>query len=125
MALVTGAARPRGIGRATALTLAAGGADVACLDIARPYAEAPPTAPPAADDLARLAEEIEPLGGRVPPPSADVSDEEAVEAAVAAVSDELGTVTLVANVAGGQRPGLRLRARCSACPPPSSAACSM
>jgi NAD(P)-dependent dehydrogenase (short-subunit alcohol dehydrogenase family) len=37
VALVTGAARPRGIGRATALRLAEGGADVACLDIARPY----------------------------------------------------------------------------------------
>src|SRR3546814_10118129 len=35
IALVTGAARPRGIGRATALRLAQGGADVACLDIAR------------------------------------------------------------------------------------------
>jgi NAD(P)-dependent dehydrogenase (short-subunit alcohol dehydrogenase family) len=36
VALVTGAARPRGIGRATAFRLAADGADVACLDIARP-----------------------------------------------------------------------------------------
>jgi NAD(P)-dependent dehydrogenase (short-subunit alcohol dehydrogenase family) len=35
VALVTGAARRRGIGRATALRLAREGADVACLDIAR------------------------------------------------------------------------------------------
>ena len=39
---------------------------------------------------------------------ADVSDEEAVEAAVARVSEELGTVTLVANVAGGSGPGFGL-----------------
>ena len=41
VALVTGAARPRGIGRATAVELARRGNDIACLDIARPYAEAP------------------------------------------------------------------------------------
>ena len=38
---------------------------------------------------------------------ADISDEAAVEAAVARASEELGTVTLVANVAGGSGPGLR------------------
>src|SRR3546814_19873686 len=41
VALVNGAARPRGIGRATALRLAQGGADVACLDLARPITDAP------------------------------------------------------------------------------------
>ena len=41
IALVTGAARPRGIGHATALRLARDGHDVACLDIARPYDDAP------------------------------------------------------------------------------------
>jgi NAD(P)-dependent dehydrogenase (short-subunit alcohol dehydrogenase family) len=41
IALVTGVARRRGIGRATALRLAAAGADVACLDIARPYDDFP------------------------------------------------------------------------------------
>jgi NAD(P)-dependent dehydrogenase (short-subunit alcohol dehydrogenase family) len=40
VALVTGAARRRSIGRATALRLAREGADVACLDIARPCADA-------------------------------------------------------------------------------------
>ena len=39
---------------------------------------------------------------------ADVSDEAAVEAAVAAVTDALGTVSLVANVAGGSGPGFGL-----------------
>jgi NAD(P)-dependent dehydrogenase (short-subunit alcohol dehydrogenase family) len=108
VALVTGAARPRGIGRATALILAAGGADVACLDIARPYTEAPFHGTATGDDLASLTDEIRALGTRAAIATADVSDEPAVEAAVAAVSDELGTVTLVANVAGGSGPGFGL-----------------
>ena len=51
VALVTGAARPRGIGRATALGLARDGADVACLDIARPYAAFPGHGVATADEL--------------------------------------------------------------------------
>ena len=108
MALVTGAARPRGIGRATALGLARLGADVACLDIARPYEEAPAHGTGSTDDLASLAEEIAALGGRAATAVADVSDEAAVEAAVAQASAELGTITLVANVAGGSGPGFGL-----------------
>jgi NAD(P)-dependent dehydrogenase (short-subunit alcohol dehydrogenase family) len=108
VALVTGAARPRGIGRATALALARGGADVACLDIARPYGEAPAHGTASADDLASLVDEISSLGVRAVPVQADVSDEASVEAAVARVSAELGTVTLVANVAGGSGPGFGL-----------------
>ncbi|HEY1830879.1 MAG TPA: SDR family NAD(P)-dependent oxidoreductase [Acidimicrobiales bacterium] len=105
VALVTGAARPRGIGRATAMELARGGAAVACLDIARPYDEAPAHGTASGDDLASLAEEIAALGVPVATASADVSDEAAVEAAVASVSEALGPVTLLANVAGGSGPG--------------------
>jgi NAD(P)-dependent dehydrogenase (short-subunit alcohol dehydrogenase family) len=108
VALVTGAARPRGIGRATALGLARGGADVACLDIARRYDEAPVHETGTADDLATLADEVRAEGVRCATVAADVSDEAAVEAAVARVSDELGTVTVVANVAGGSGPGFGL-----------------
>ena len=64
VALVTGAARRRGIGRATALGLARGGADVACLDIARPYADAPFHGTGSDDDLASLVAEISALGVR-------------------------------------------------------------
>ena len=91
VALVTGAARPRGIGHATALALARGGADVACVDIARPYDEAPFHGTAIADDLATLATEVDSLGVKAATATADVSDEAAVDAAVAAVSDELGT----------------------------------
>ncbi|HXM54446.1 MAG TPA: SDR family NAD(P)-dependent oxidoreductase [Candidatus Dormibacteraeota bacterium] len=108
VALVTGAARPRGIGRATALRLARGGADVACLDIARPYEEAPAHGTASAADLDGVVAEIRALGGRAAAVRADVSDEAQVEAAVAAATEALGTVTLVANVAGGSGPGFGL-----------------
>ena len=108
VALVTGAARPRSIGRATALELARGGAAVACLDIARPYPDAPAHGTASVDDLADLAAEIAALGAPVATAQADVSDEAEVEAAVSEVSDRLGTVTLVANIAGGSGPGFGL-----------------
>jgi NAD(P)-dependent dehydrogenase (short-subunit alcohol dehydrogenase family) len=108
VALVTGAARPRGIGRATALTLARGGADVACLDLARPYDEAPAHATASGDDLDSVVAEIEGLGRRAVGVRADVSDEAQVEAAVAEASEALGTITAVANVAGGSGPGFGL-----------------
>jgi NAD(P)-dependent dehydrogenase (short-subunit alcohol dehydrogenase family) len=105
VALVTGAARPRGIGRATALRLAAGGAHVACLDLARPYDEAPAHATASADDLDGVVAEIEALGGKAIGVRADVSDPDQVEAAVADATAALGTITAVANVAGGSGPG--------------------
>jgi NAD(P)-dependent dehydrogenase (short-subunit alcohol dehydrogenase family) len=108
VALVTGAARPRGIGRATALRLARGGAAVACLDIARPYTDAPLHGTASGDDMAELADAIGALGGPVATAVVDVSDEEAVEQAVSQVSEVLGPVTLVANVAGGSGPGFGL-----------------
>jgi NAD(P)-dependent dehydrogenase (short-subunit alcohol dehydrogenase family) len=108
VALVTGAARPRGIGRATALRLAQGGADVACLDIARPYTEAPGHGTASGDDLDGIVAEIEALGRKAIGVRADVSNEEEVEAAVAAATEALGTVHLVANVAGGSGVGFGL-----------------
>jgi NAD(P)-dependent dehydrogenase (short-subunit alcohol dehydrogenase family) len=105
VALVTGAARQRGIGRATALRLARGGADVACLDIARPYDEAPLHSTASADDLDDVVREVEALGRRAVAVRADVSDDAEVTAAVEAAGEALGTITLVANVAGGSGPG--------------------
>ena len=99
---------PTGYRPGHALGLARGGADVACLDIARPYEDAPLHGTASHDDLDSLAAEITALGGRALTVQADVADEAAVEAAVARVSEELGTVTLVANVAGGSGPGFGL-----------------
>ena len=60
LAVVTGGGR--GIGRATALRLAREGADVACLDIARPYADFPGYGVASADELDEVVREIEGLG---------------------------------------------------------------
>jgi NAD(P)-dependent dehydrogenase (short-subunit alcohol dehydrogenase family) len=108
VALVTGAARPRGIGRATAVRLAAEGAAVACLDIAQGYADAPMHGVASSDDLDGLVAEIESAGGRAFAVRADVSDADAVEAAVDAATAALGPIDLVANVAGGSGPGFGL-----------------
>ena len=101
VALVTGAARRRGIGRATALRLARDGNDIACLDIARPYEEFPDYGLASADELDEVVAEIEALGRRAIAVRADVSSWDDVEAAVAEASDALGVIDRVANVAGG------------------------
>lgn len=101
VALVTGAARRRGIGRATALRLAREGADVACLDIARTYERFPAHGVASPDELAEVVAEVEAMGRRAIPVQADVSSWEQVHAAVDRAEEELGPVELVANVAGG------------------------
>ena len=105
VALVTGAARRRGIGRATALRLAREGADVACLDIGRPYADFPDYPLGSTGELDELVREIEAIGRRAIAVRADVSSEAEVEAAVGAAG-ELGQISLVANVAGGAGLGM-------------------
>src|SRR3954454_25265330 len=101
VALVTGAARRRGIGRATALRLAREGADVACLDIARPYESFPGHGVASADELDEVVREIEALGRRSLAVRADVSSWDEVHAAVDEAHSALGRIDLVANVAGG------------------------
>jgi NAD(P)-dependent dehydrogenase (short-subunit alcohol dehydrogenase family) len=99
--LVTGAARQRGIGRATALRLARDGADVACLDIARPYEDFPDYGLATSDELDGIVAEIEALGRKAIAVRADVSDWDQVHAAVEEASTALGVIDRVANVAGG------------------------
>jgi NAD(P)-dependent dehydrogenase (short-subunit alcohol dehydrogenase family) len=101
VALVTGAARRRGIGRSTALRLAREGADVACLDIARPFPDFPAHPTATADELEEVVAEVEALGRRAVAVRADVASWDEVHDGVAAATDVLGPVQLVANVAGG------------------------
>jgi NAD(P)-dependent dehydrogenase (short-subunit alcohol dehydrogenase family) len=83
--LLSGAAS--GIGRATALRLAASGATVAGLDRDRA-------------GLADVAAQIESTGGRMVVLEADVTDLAAVEQAVASAIGELGGLEGAANIAG-------------------------
>jgi NAD(P)-dependent dehydrogenase (short-subunit alcohol dehydrogenase family) len=101
VALVTGAARRRSIGRATAMRLAREGADVACLDIAGRFDAFPSHETASAGELDEVVADIEALGRRAIALRADVSDWVAVHDAVARATDALGPVQLLANVAGG------------------------
>ena len=83
-AAVTGAAS--GIGRATAIGFAAGGANVALLDVD-------------ADGACGLADEIDPSGARALACPVDVADPAAVSAAFDATRERFGSLDALANVA--------------------------
>jgi NAD(P)-dependent dehydrogenase (short-subunit alcohol dehydrogenase family) len=85
-AVITGAAR--GIGRACAELLAACGASVAVCDLR-------------GDELAVVEDGIGKLGGAVLAAEADVREEAATEAFVAAVRERFGSVDILVNNAGG------------------------
>ncbi len=89
-ALVTGGSS--GLGRATALALAAAGADIAVL--ARGSAE-----------LAETADDARAHGVRATTAVVDLADAGQIERAVAQVRDELGGVDLLVNAAGTDVPG--------------------
>jgi NAD(P)-dependent dehydrogenase (short-subunit alcohol dehydrogenase family) len=82
VALVTGAGS--GLGRATAIQLAAEGASVACLDIVT-------------DAVDKTAAEI---GDKASAYAVDVSDPHSVRAAVDGAAEEIGRISLVFNCAG-------------------------
>jgi NAD(P)-dependent dehydrogenase (short-subunit alcohol dehydrogenase family) len=88
VALVTGAGR--GIGRETALRLAAHGAAVVAL--AR-----------TGEQLDELTEEISAAGGRCVPVVCDITSPQQLEAAFATLDEEFGTLHVLVNNAGGAR----------------------
>ncbi|OZD87643.1 SDR family oxidoreductase [Rhodococcus sp. 05-2256-B2] len=87
-ALITGAAGD--IGHATTVALAAAGADVVCVGRRQ-------------EPLEKVAAHVREIGGRALVVVADVTDEDAVKAAVAATHDEFGHLDIVVNNAGGAR----------------------
>jgi len=101
VALVTGAARKHSIGRATALRLAEDGADLACLDIARPPEHAPDHGVGSSDELDEIVAEVRRLGRRAVAIKADVTDWDQMHAAVAQTVSELGRLDFCCAIAGG------------------------
>jgi glucose 1-dehydrogenase len=88
VALVTGAARERGIGRGIALALAEGGCDVVVNDVA------------ADDEGEELAGRIRKMGRRALFHRADVTDRAAVEGMIETAVRELGRLDVVCSNAG-------------------------
>jgi 3-oxoacyl-[acyl-carrier protein] reductase len=91
IAIVTGAGGKRGIGRATALTFAEAGADVAICDI---------NVKGETFDLEGTAEEIRKLGRRALAIQTDLTREKDVDNLVDKVVNEFGTIDVLANNAG-------------------------
>lgn len=102
VALVTGAGRPRGIGRAAAIELARAGADVVVADVARPGPRIGGLPTVVEDDvgLHEVVAEIEALGQRGLAISLDVTDEAEVRAGVEAAVDRFAGIDVLFNNAG-------------------------
>lgn len=101
VALVTGAGRQRGIGRAVAVRLAEEGADIVVSALPRD----PASFPPHERDTgwlgaASVVAEIEAMGRRALAVDCDVTDRVAVEALVSAAVSGLGRVDILVNNAG-------------------------
>ena len=85
IALVTGASMPKGIGKATALTLTRQGADVAVTGFSH------------MDGVKSVADEIQAMGRKSMAVKMDGTDYSDVQKAFAAIKDELGAVNILVN----------------------------
>jgi 3-oxoacyl-[acyl-carrier protein] reductase len=93
-AIVTGAAR--GLGRAIAMSLAASGAKVACIDVNE-------------ETLAETVEAIRAAGGTAEPMACDVTDSDRVTETVGEVVKKWGGLRILVNNAGITRDNVILR----------------
>ena len=101
VAVVTGCARERGIGRAIAVRLAREGANVVAADYCRSIAEYPDAKFGQMEELEGLAAEIRKIGRRSIAVKVDVTDEAEVAAMAEAAMKEFGRVDILCNNAGG------------------------
>src|SRR6266849_9889247 len=100
VALITGAGGMKGIGRATALKLAAQGADLALTDVQRPPEDLPPgEVRQQWRSIASVAEEVEALGRRCLRVWCDLSDSEQIQAMVRQVAEHFGHIDILLNKA--------------------------
>jgi len=101
IAIVTGAARQRGIGRAIALRLAQEGADVVATAVARPPEQYPEAEREAGwRGVASVAAEIEELGRRALAQDVDVTDDAQVRSMVETTLKTFGRIDVLVNNAG-------------------------
>ncbi len=101
VAIVTGCARERGIGRAIALRLAHEGAHIVAADYCRSMAEYPMAKFGQTEELEGLSAEIRKLGQRSIAVKVDVTDEAEVAAMTEAAMREFGRIDILCNNAGG------------------------
>ena len=101
VALVTGAARTRGIGLTTALRLAKEGANIALTDICKPLQHFPDYPVGSMEELEAAAGYVRIEGVEVLPIALDVTNEEQIVLAFEQVSDRFGKIDILVNNAGG------------------------
>src|SRR5438094_8688416 len=96
VALITGAGGMKGIGRATALKLAAQGADIAVTDVQRSPEDLPPGEIKTQwRGIDSVAEEVEALGRRCQRLWCDLRDSEQIQSMVRQVAQHFGHIDLL------------------------------
>src|SRR5947208_9315468 len=109
LAIVTGAGRLRGIGRATAVALAGMGADIAVTGTGRDPATFPEDEKQISwRDIESTADQVRQLGRRCLPIVADVSASSDVNRAVSEIRREFGRIDILVNNAAMARAGDRV-----------------